>query len=682
MFKQGIIVLLFSTYAIADVPITGQVFSANGNPLAYAVIADFTRQNWIIADGNGQFNYYFSTGIGDTLSVSRYGYQTTNFVISNESFYTLSLIPKPIKRNDVTVSGENQNFIGQTTNTYRGNIGNDNQQNVFQQIPGITIRSYGGKAGIMNLSTNGSPSVNTKILLDDIDLTCSQNGETDLSQIPETFISKITVVNSPGIFYGSGAVDGVLRISPQNQQTIFSTSMGSYGFGSFSGNISKNWNKWSANLSAGYLKDDGDFKYSSEDSRVIRSNNDFERQFISLNTTGRLSDKSNLNAMLLESRQERGVAGSINWPSPEARRNDNLQIGSLIFNQLFTNGYSKVQFSYRRSLENYDDPNPLWPIESEHEVRGTALKFQHHSNIWNNITGTFLYEGKLQKLESTDVGNRARKTNSIASIITIPFSYNFNIIPALRLDRAGSNRFQPTVDLRLTYNNLKNSEIEYHYGTGFRYPTFNDLYWQPGGNPDLNPEKSQYQIIKYKLYLNNNYLDNIYFNIGDRYTDGLIQWVPIDESSFVWQPQNIASSRRTNFTVGSQINLENLPFQIAMHATYQKTRDIYLKKPLLYAPEFIGYAGLIYLSSIFQISLNAHYTGGRISSYSYPNDELLPSYIQTNATIQYQLPIFGNQLLLWLDINNILDKQFESITGYPEPGRTIRLGLKYILSDK
>ena len=366
---------------MADVPITGQIFSANGNPLAYAVIADSTGQNWAIADENGQFNYHFTAYIGDTLSISRYGYQKSNFVISNKSYYTLSLIPKPIKQDIVTVSGENQNFTGQITNTYRGNLGNDNPQNVFQQIPGITIRSYGGKAGIMNLSTNGNPAVNTKILLNDIDLTSSQNGETDLSQIPETFISQITVVNSPGIFYGSGAVDGVLRISPQNQQTIFSTSMGSYGFVSFSGNISKNWNKWSANLSAGYLKDDGDFKYSSENSRVIRSNNDFERQFISLNTTGRLSDKSNLNAMLLESRQERGVAGSINWPSPEARRNDNLQLGSLIFNQSHANGYSKAQFSYRRSLENYDDPNPLWLIESEHEVRGTALKFQHHSNI-------------------------------------------------------------------------------------------------------------------------------------------------------------------------------------------------------------------------------------------------------------------------------------------------------------
>ncbi len=682
MFKQGILVLLFVAFAMADTPITGQVFSANGNPLAYAVIVDNTGQNWVIADENGQFNYHFSTDIGDTLSVSRYGYQADNLIVSNKSFYTLSLMPQPIQQEDVTVSGEKQNFHGQIINTYRKNIGNDNPQNVYQQIPGITIRSYGGKAGITTISTNGSPAVNTKILLDDIDLTSVQNGGTDLSQIPEPFISQITVANSPGIFYGSGAVDGVLRISPQNQQTYFSASSGSFGFGSFSGNISKNWSKWSANLSAGYLKDDGNFKYSVEDSSVTRSNNDFERKFVALRATGRLSEKSNLSAMLLESQQKRGVAGSLDWASPEARRDDNLQLGALTYNQLHTSGYSKVQLSYRRSLENYNDPNPWWPIKSEHDVRGTALKIQHHRNIWNDITGTFLYEGKLEELESTDVGDRQRKTNSIASIITIPIWDNFNIIPALRLDRAGSNRFQPTVDVRLTYNNLKGTEIEYHYGTGFRYPTFNDLYWQPGGNPDLDPEKSRYQIIKYKLYLNDNYLNNIYFNIGNRYTDELIQWVPIDESFYIWQPQNIASSHRTNFTIGSQINLENLPLQIAMHATYQKTKDIDLDKPLLYAPELIGYAGVVYSSSVIQISLNAHYTGERISSYGHPDDELLPSYIQTNATLQYQLPIFGNQLSLMLHIDNILDKQFETINGYPEPGSAIRLGLKYNLSGK
>lgn len=684
MFKKGIIVLLFSAFAIADAPITGQVFSENGNPLAYAVIVDNTGQKWVIADENGQFNYHFSAGIGDTLNISRYGYQESNLVITDNAFYTIALMPDPIKQGELIVSGEKQNFHGQIINTYRGSIDNDNPQNVFQQIPGITVRSYGGKAGIITLSTNGSPAVNTKILLDDIDLTSAQNGETDLSQIPETLIGQITAANSPGIFYGSGAVDGVLRITSQNPQTYFSISSGSFGFGSFSGNINKNWNKWTVNLSAGYLKDDGNFNYSIEDSdsNGTRINNDFERKFIALRTTGRLSDKSNLSAMLLESQQERGVAGSTNWASPEARRDDNLQLGALTFNQLHTSGYSKVQFSFRRSLENYDDPNPWWTIKSEHDVRGTALKIQHHRKIFNDITGIFLYEGKLEKLESTDVGNRERNTNSIASIVTIPIWNKINFIPALRFDRTGSDRFQPTVDIRLTYNNLKGSEIEYHYGTGFRYPTFNDLYWQPGGNPDLDPEQSRYQIIKYKIYFNDNYLNNVYFNIGDRYTDDLIQWVPIDETFFVWQPQNIASSRRTNITLGSQINLKNLPLQIAMHATYQKTKDIDLDKPLLYAPEFIGYAGVVYSSSVIQISLNAHYTGHKISSYGFPDDVLLPSYIQTNAAFQYQLPILGNQLSMLFAVNNILDKQFETISGYPEPGRTIRLGLKYILNNE
>lgn len=684
MFKKGIIVLLFAAFAMADAPITGQVFSTNGNPLAYAVIVDGTGHNWVIADENGQFNYHFVPTLrGDTLSVSRYGYQSDNLVITDRPFYIIALMPVPIQQEDVTVHGENQNFFGQIINTYRANINNDNPQNIFQQIPGITIRSYGGKAGIMTLSTNGSPAVNTKILLDDIDLTSVQNGETDLSQIPEIFVGQITVANSPGIFYGSGAVDGVLRISPQNQQTYLSVSSGSFGFGSFSGNISKNWNKWSANLSAGYLKDDGNFKYSIEDSSVTRTNNDFERKYIAFRAAVRLSEKSNLNALLLESQQKRGVAGSVDWASPEARRDDNLQLAAVTYNQLHASGYSKVQISYRRSLENYNDPNPWWPIESKHDVLGTTLKIQHHRNIWNNITGTFLYEGKLEKLESTDVGDRQRKTNSIASVITIPVWNNFNIIPALRFDRIGSEKLHPIGDVKLSYNPFNGIDVEYNYGTGFRNPTFNDLYWPQSGNPDLKPEDSRYQSLKFKLSFINNPWGNIYFNITDRHTNNLIQWAPISEGSFIWQPQNIASSRRTNFTVGNQFNLDNLPLQIALHATYQKTKDIELDKPLLYAPEFIGYAGINYAIDALNIAISAHYTGKRIASYpnfSNPDDTLLPAYIQTNAAIQYQLPIFGNQFSLMINVNNILDKQFESISGYSEPCRNIRLGLKYMLT--
>ena len=106
-----------------------------------------------------------------------------------------------------------------------------------------------------------------------------------------------------------------------------------------------------------------------------------------------------------------------------------------------------------------------------------------------------------------------------------------------------------------------------------------------------------------------------------------------------------------------------------------------MDKPLLYAPELIGFAGVSYSSSSIQISINTHFTGERVSSYGYPDSELLPSYLITNAAFQYQIPIFSNQISISLDINNILDKQFETINGYPESGRTARIGIKYMLNN-
>lgn len=680
MFKIGISILFFSAIAMANIPVIGQILTSNGSPLAYAVIADNTDQKWVIADENGKFYYYFAAVTSDTLSVSRYGYQSGKLIIVDKSYYSVSLTPDPIQQKEVIVSGEDYFSQGQITNTYRLEIGNDNPQKTFQQIPGITIRSYGGRAGIMTISTNGSPAVNTKIILDDIDLTSAQNGETDLSQIPETFFSNVTVANSPGILYGSGAVDGVLRISPQNQKTYFSASSGSFGLGSLSGNINKNWSKWSANLSFGYLTDDGNYKYSICNIDTSRTNNDFERKYITFRVTGRISEKSNLSAMLLESKQIRGVAGSVEWPSTEARRKDHLRLANLTYNQLHKDGYSKLQLSYRKSYENYNDPNPWWPIASTHDIYSSIIRFQHHNNIWNDISGTFLYEGKVENLKSTDVGDHQRYFNSFASIGTIPVWDKINLFPAMRFDISGNYELNPTADFRAIYNANMNSVIEYHFGTGFRYPTLNDLYWQPGGNPELNPEKSKYHTIKYRLYWKADNFSNFYFNIGNKITDDLIQWVPIDESYYIWQPQNIASSSRTNLTIGGQYDFEIIPLQISGHFTYQKTKNIDLNKQLLYAPQYIGFIGLSFNHQTFRIGVQTHYTGSRLAAYGHHDDTYLPDYWYTSISLEYKTEVFGNLVLFKIDVKNLLDAPYMSINSYPEPGRIVNFGIKYELS--
>jgi iron complex outermembrane receptor protein len=683
MFKQVLITLLFTTFVLAEKPISGQVFSTNGNSLSYAVISDASGQNWVISDENGYFNYNSGAqiGLGDSLNVSRYGYKTNTFQLSELSFYVIELSLQPIEHISVIVKGSNYIANKQLSNTYSKILENNEPINLFQQIPGIAIRSYGGKTGGMFLSTYGAPAVNTKILLGDVDLTNAQFGSIDLSLIPEALINNLSLVNSPGIFYGSGAIDGAININPRQNSTYLSARLGSYGHNGLLGNYFKNYNKASINLSAGYLKDDGNYNYYVDNDQFTRENNDFERKYYSLNGIMKISNKSNINGLFLESRQKRGIAGSIAWPSPLARRQNKLQIGNISYNNLNKNGYTKIQLSTRISTENYDDPNPFWPLSSEHVVYGNSVKISHNHTLWSNISTNFLIEGKQDKIKSTDVGDHERFMQSFATEVSIPVLNKFRVSPAFRFDRTGSSDIHNNQSMRIAYNGLKDSKIEYIIRTGFRNPTFNDLYWNPGGNPDLKPEKSWDHSLKYKHYLNNEPTNNIYLNISDNHAIDLIQWAPTDETFMVWQPQNIAKSRRTNITFGNQVTPKQLPLQLAWHATYQKTEDLDLNKQLLFAPNFIGFIGFNYTIQGFSIGIQGHYTGERLAQYGFDDDTNLPGYLYISAVLKYQKLMFGNSWQFILDASNLLDKQYMVTNDYPEPGRMIIFCIKYVLSE-
>ena len=60
-------------------------------------------------------------------------------------------------------------------------------------------------------------------------------------------------------------------------------------------------------------------------------------------------------------------------------------------------------------------------------------------------------------------------------------------------------------------------------GTGFRAPTFNDLYWPDFGNPDLEPEESEnyevalegsHQLLDWRIALYDNTISNQIVNQG------------------------------------------------------------------------------------------------------------------------------------------------------------------------
>jgi hypothetical protein len=262
MIKQTILVISIFSIVVAKPLITGQVFNDKGKPLSFAVITDKSTQHWVITDETGRFVVNFPTEKGDTLFVNRYGYKKTKFIINDHTFYGIDLKPKPISIDAVSVPGSQDNLIGTISNTYYNNFTDINSKIILDQVPGIIIRTYGGNAGNISIGTIGSSATHTKILLGNIDLTSAQNGETDASQIPPAMLNQISVANSPGIFYGSGASDAAIKIDPIQDRSSFILKYGSFNQTAFDGNYQSIFGKTSLNLLGGYFYDHGNFKYT------------------------------------------------------------------------------------------------------------------------------------------------------------------------------------------------------------------------------------------------------------------------------------------------------------------------------------------------------------------------------------------------------------------------------------
>tara|TARA_B110000467_G_C18114035_1_gene364109 strand:- start:149 stop:400 length:252 start_codon:yes stop_codon:yes gene_type:complete len=76
------------------------------------------------------------------------------------------------------------------------------------------------------------------------------------------------------------------------------------------------------------------------------------------------------------------------------------------------------------------------------------------------------------------------------------------------------------------------------------------------------------------------------------------------------------------------------------------------------------------------LRLSVKFIGDRIQGYSWPNDNLLPNYSTTNITYKYKLSnTYKFEKYIHLKSENIFDKQYQSVHGYPVPGHSYSITL-------
>ncbi|MCS6823174.1 MAG: TonB-dependent receptor [Cytophagaceae bacterium] len=225
----------------------------------------------------------------------------------------------------------------------------------------------------------------------------------------------------------------------------------------------------------------------------------------------------------------------------------------------------------------------------------------------------------------------------------------------------------------------------------YRMPTFNDLYWIPGGNPSLKPEQGWAQeisarfssapschsdsckAIKYFM------LTSTAFN---RTIHDWIIWLP---ASTIWMPQNVMKvwSRGVEFKSNINIPWRKGSFSASSGYDYivSTNEQVYegyeseLHKQLIYVPWNKTFTELTIRYSQFSLSYSFSYTGYRFTTAD--NEQYLPPFDLHNAEAEYCVVAGKNKFILVFSVNNIFDEQYQVIAYRAMPGRNYSITIAW-----
>ena len=675
------ITLITLSFAQTSYFLTGYVTNEIDEPVEYAIVNYPEKNITVTTDEVGFFALPVKINSNDQLVVQRIGFADQTITVGSSKTIHITLLKEPVKMNTVSVSAKP--ISGSLMNNEYTNNNSNSIQLLAQQIPAVQIRSTGSLAGNRSFSFNGGPSNHTKVFFDDVDLTSSQNGVSDLSQIPTALISTITVSPLPSVFYGSGAVDGVFTLNTNSHQSALHATIGGYGFESIHAETSLPLSQWKLNVSIGTTKEDGNFSYSSGDSTVKMQNNYFDQNWLFGSLKGSINNQLFLSYFNLLSIQGRGISGSLSFPSPTASKQDTLNIQSLSIGIPFDYGHAKLGFTRRRSGEFYKDENPWWPIQSHHALISDQTRFNLTTTLTSDLYAQSLAELKKEYIKSSEVGNHSRTIFSTSVRLNWSLLNTFHIIPAVRYDHLKDKYNEYTNDIRISMNVLKTGKLSVATGTASQYPGFNDLYYRDSGNPHLKPERSNYSSVEYKQHLNQfGYLSISYMS---RNSQDLIQWQPTDSLEDAWEPINIAKTLRKTFTFSGEYHFQRSPIDFNWHFSLLDPIDKTTNKPLIYCPDKIGMVGIKYSRKFFRTWGQVHYTGAHhytVTEYNSDwvavvKDKVLDGFYKISIGAEYDIMIRERSLSLNFSVNNLLDEDVRTFADYPEPGRVIKAGISY-----
>lgn len=535
-------------------------------------------------------------------------------------------------------------------------------------------------------SFRGTTAAQTAVIWNGININSQFLGQTDFNTIGTRDFNSISVKAGGGsVLYGSSAIGGSIHLNNDlrfknefSNQVFF--SLRSYNTLSANYRINASSEKYSLQVNISRNSSDNDFKYpGTTNERNING----EYYNTSMNTTFgyKIDAKNTIKAYSQFYDAERHF--SLIVPTETKTKYNDFNTRNLLEWESVLNRFtSKLKLAYIGESYKY-----FANIDSElftyGKVETSIIKYDLAFDVNDKIKLNGIVDYNRNKGYGSSIDQAKREVGSASlllnHLVTDKWDYNASIRQEVT-DNFGNpflfsfgTRYQFTDFYRLKFNASKN----------FRMPTYNDLFWEGSGNPDLRPETSYQAEIGNEFFTRNFSvsLTTYYNSIKD-----LLRWVPTEGSGGAWAPENTDKVR----AYGAEILLEWKPKignnNFTVNGTYaytvseskQMIKGESVYKQLIYVPYHKLTGSVSYnwkkVSSYFQYLYNGDaYT----TPFNNPATKV-KDYNIGNVGVDYD---FGkkNSYKLGVQVLNIWNENYQPVSNRQMPGRnfTIYINLNF-----
>jgi iron complex outermembrane receptor protein len=521
-----------------------------------------------------------------------------------------------------------------------------------------------GLGMVSSPSFRGTSAAHTAVIWNGININSQLNGQVDFNAISSNSYDKITVRSGGGsVLFGSGAIggtvhlDNLINFSKEEKHKVLA-NYGSFNTQHISYDYVKSNNKSFLNIGLGYNKSDNDFSYL--DSNLTNENGRYLNYNFDVNYGYKLNENHQFKIYSSTFFGDRNLSRTLNAPSNDGYEDINSK-NLLEWNfALSSKEVITSRISYIFEKFKYFDNNQNKSIFSDGNTQRKIGQIDYNNSISRKLKLNAILGFESIDAWGSSFGSNTRNIfSNILSLnhqLTKKLSYGVQIRQDIQSDF--ESPFLYSLGIEQQFN--QNYTLSINTSKNFRIPTFNDLYWEPGGNINLRPEES------YQFEIGNAIsLKNISLQINGFYirSSDLIQWIP--NPSGIWSPKNTNETRNLGieFSVNYKTSIKDHFIGINANYSYTDAKDLETKQQLISVPKnrlngLVNYQHKNW-SAFYQLLFN--------DDVQFLVDTI-PAFQVSNIGVTYELSTLKSKPNIGFVINNIYNTKYQNTLNRPMPG--------------